>query len=473
MKKRIVSICLALVLVLSLVPSAFAATAFVDVPADAWYAKNVAYVSDHGLMAGVSDTKFDPNGRMTRAMVVTVLHRMAGTPATSGKNPFTDVPAGTWYTNAVIWANDTGVTSGTTPTTFAPNANVTREQLVAFLYRYVKNHVTSWMTTADYLEYSDVNNISDYAEEAFAWAVGNGIISGVGNNRLDPKGLATRAQCAAILERTDKYIAEDDAEQEAGVTQPTEPSEPADPTEPSEKPKPTTAEEDAADPTLKYRYPMAEENAQKIVQELIEYGESIGLTHTETDFLYDIENQTGNVSYEYSDMVAADGNNESSYKFCHASIDLAKRCIEEEGAGDYRFYVTYKQHHLDPDMYCLIVYFPHHPPIGTKPEVPAPNADGSLNLEAIMEYGNQYAEYMGAKTDLSLNADNAGYWPGDCFILTDDYTMEMAAEEIAYQVEYTLRQQHLRYGTPYLYITLNSHVWVEDDGYIYFRVYWG
>lgn len=207
MKKRIISLLLALALILGTTPTAFAASGFTDVPEDTWYAKYVEYCCSNGLMAGTGADTFAPNAHMTRAMAVTVLYRIAGSPEISRANPFTDVRSDSWYHEAVLWAVDIGVTSGTSDTTFSPNANVTREQLVTFLYRYVQTTGVK-ITHADITGYEDRYDISRYARVAFAWAVDNGIVTGVSADRLGPAGTATRAQCATILTQFDKFAAE-------------------------------------------------------------------------------------------------------------------------------------------------------------------------------------------------------------------------------------------------------------------------
>ena len=180
---------------------------FADVPDGQWYSPYVAYVYENDLMSGTSETTFSPNATMTRAMVVTVLHRLAGKPIYGEIDKFTDVPYGTWYTGAVFWAVGSGITSGTSETTFSPNDKVTREQLVTFLYRYAE-YLFVDITTTELGEYADLNDVAEYARTPFGWAVANGIVSGTDETHLSPKNYATRAQCAAVLARFDQWLSD-------------------------------------------------------------------------------------------------------------------------------------------------------------------------------------------------------------------------------------------------------------------------
>ena len=153
-------------------------------------------------MNGVSADLFAPDDPTTRAMVVTMLWRLAGEPAANAPAPFTDVEVGSWYANAVNWAAETGAVKGTSETTFSPNEPVTREQLAAILYRYAqaqgKGFTGSWMFLLDYL---DASEISDWANEAMHWMTMHGIITGMGDGTLAPKDNATRAQIAIMFMR--------------------------------------------------------------------------------------------------------------------------------------------------------------------------------------------------------------------------------------------------------------------------------
>lgn len=149
-------------------------------------------------MTGVSETEFDPDGILSRAMLVTVLYRMAGEPEAAADNVFTDVAADTWYTKAVLWASENGIAIGYGDGIFGPDDAITREQLATIFYRYVgAPEVTGTGLNA----FNDAGNISEYAQTAMLWAVQNGIINGKGDGMIDPIGNATRAETAAIFQR--------------------------------------------------------------------------------------------------------------------------------------------------------------------------------------------------------------------------------------------------------------------------------
>ena len=168
-----------------------------------WFYDSVVYVYENGLMDGVSDTLFDPDGTVTRAQLVTMLWRLDGEPSVNYALPFTDVSGGEWYAEAVRWAAGEGIVNGVSETEFAPNAAVTREQLAAILHRYAqhKGYDVSIGESTNILSYSDFASISEYAISAMQWACGEGIITGVTESTLEPQGTATRAQSAAILMR--------------------------------------------------------------------------------------------------------------------------------------------------------------------------------------------------------------------------------------------------------------------------------
>lgn len=196
--KRLGTLFLTLALILGLCSAALAAvedTGFSDVDADAWCADAVEYVRDNGLMSGTSDTTFSPNGTMTRAMLAAVLYRMAGSPAVSGSDSFTDTADGTWYADAILWASGEGVMSGYGGGLFGANDPVNREQIAAILWRYAGSPTAFGVA----VPYADEASISAYAVSAAAWARENGIINGIDGNRFAPKSNATRAQVAAIL----------------------------------------------------------------------------------------------------------------------------------------------------------------------------------------------------------------------------------------------------------------------------------
>lgn len=177
--------------------------AFTDLDADAWYHEGVDYALTNGLMNGVGGGKFEPDGQLTRAQLVTVLYRAAGEPDTGKQvNPFTDVADDAWYTKAVIWAANNGIVNGVAKNVFAPDASITREQIATMLYRYAGAEAAK----EDKLSaFPDAAKVSDWAKEALNWAVASGLINGVadanGTASLEPQATATRAQIATILMR--------------------------------------------------------------------------------------------------------------------------------------------------------------------------------------------------------------------------------------------------------------------------------
>ncbi len=171
---------------------------FKDVAKGIWYYPNVYYVWDNGIMEGMEKDIFAPDGTTTRAQFAAVIYRMANKPdASSLRCPFTDLTA-SWYKDAVAWCYNNGVVNGTSATTFDPDSSITREQMVAMLYRYSKQTVSN---TDAVKAFSDTASISEYAVPAVAWAVQNSIVNGMGNGTFSPQGLSTRAQLAAVLNR--------------------------------------------------------------------------------------------------------------------------------------------------------------------------------------------------------------------------------------------------------------------------------
>ena len=174
---------------------------FGDVKSADWFYNDVKYVYDKGMMAGTAADVFAPNATTTRAMIVTILYRLEGSPAVTGTGAFVDVPAGQWYTDAVNWAAANQIVKGTSATTFAPNDSITREQMAAILYRYAQYKGYDVTKKADLSGYSDNGQVSAYAKDALAWANAAKLINGVTNTTLAPQGNATRAQVSAILHR--------------------------------------------------------------------------------------------------------------------------------------------------------------------------------------------------------------------------------------------------------------------------------
>jgi len=178
-----------------------ATISFKDVKADDWFYANVQYVVENKLMNGVAEDMFAPNDTLTRAMLVTVLYRNAGEPAVNKSIPFADVDMGAWYANAVVWAKQNGIVNGVNETDFAPDANITREQIAAIMFRYAQYKGMNAVTLEENLHFTDANEISEYAVSAMNWAVGTGLMKGKSATTINPLDNATRAEIAAILQR--------------------------------------------------------------------------------------------------------------------------------------------------------------------------------------------------------------------------------------------------------------------------------
>lgn len=181
---------------------------FTDVKESDWFYKGVAYVVDKGVMSGVSENQFDPSGKLTRAMLVQMLYNMESRPACDAENAFIDVPVGQWYTDAVIWANDEKIVSGMGDGLFAPNMEITREQMVVMLYNYAKYKGYDVTASADLSAFADTASVSAWAQPAMQWAVAEGYISGMGDSQLAPQGTATRAEIASVIMRFMEATAE-------------------------------------------------------------------------------------------------------------------------------------------------------------------------------------------------------------------------------------------------------------------------
>ena len=172
---------------------------FVDVDKSEWYYTAVQYAYENGLFSGTSATTFAPEDTLSRSMVVSVLYRLSGSPSVTDSRSFSDVSSGLWYTDAVNWAAGTSVIDGVGDNRFAPESDITREQLATILYRYAKNMHLTDANDAELSRFKDADTVSDWAAEAMVWAVANGLISGTSNTTLSPKDTATRAQFAQIM----------------------------------------------------------------------------------------------------------------------------------------------------------------------------------------------------------------------------------------------------------------------------------
>ena len=172
---------------------------FVDVDKSEWYYTAVQYAYENGLFSGTSATTFAPEDTLSRSMVVSVLYRLSGSPSVTDNQSFSDVSSGLWYTDAVNWAAGTSVIDGVGDNRFAPEGDITREQLATILYRYAKNMHLTDASDAELSRFKDADTVSDWAAEAMVWAVANGLISGTSDTTLSPKDTATRAQFAQIM----------------------------------------------------------------------------------------------------------------------------------------------------------------------------------------------------------------------------------------------------------------------------------
>lgn len=181
---------------------------FTDVKETDWFFKGVEYVVDKSVMSGVSENEFAPSGKLTRAMLVQMLYNMESRPACDAENAFMDVPVGQWYTDAVIWANDAKIVSGMGEGLFAPNMEITREQMVVMLYNYAKYKGYDVTASAGLSKFADNASVSTWAQPAMQWAVAEGYISGMGDNQLAPQGTATRAEIASVIMRFMEATAE-------------------------------------------------------------------------------------------------------------------------------------------------------------------------------------------------------------------------------------------------------------------------
>ena len=179
---------------------------FTDVRESDWFYDDVVFAYENGLFSGTSDTTFSPNTSMTRAMLVTVLYRLEGQPAVNGRSGFSDVQYNGYYEDAVTWAADNGIVNGTSTTMFSPNANVTREQMAAILYRYAQYKKYNTAASSSLNSFSDHTSVSGYAVASLQWSVAEKLVNG-SNGKLMPTGNASRAQVAAILHRFAENVA--------------------------------------------------------------------------------------------------------------------------------------------------------------------------------------------------------------------------------------------------------------------------
>lgn len=174
---------------------------FRDVKPSDWYYDAVRYVKKNGLMRGTDEQAFSPEACVTRAMLVTILYRCAGEPATAAEHSFADVANGQWYASAIAWASESGIVNGYGDSLFGPEDNVTREQFAVILYRFAQWKGIAGSAAADLTVFSDGEDVSDWAKTAMQWAVAAGLLQGRAPDRLAPDGTATRAEAAVLLMR--------------------------------------------------------------------------------------------------------------------------------------------------------------------------------------------------------------------------------------------------------------------------------
>ena len=180
---------------------------FTDVRKKDWFNEDVAYVVENGLFHGTSKTTFSPNAPMTRGMLVTVFYRLADKPETTAASSFTDVAKEQYYAAPIAWAAENGIVSGMSQTHFAPNEQVTREQLAAILYRFAQKQGYGTARAAGLTGFADYSRISGYALDVLRWANAEKLVSGRSETELSPQGQATRAEVAAILHRFAENVA--------------------------------------------------------------------------------------------------------------------------------------------------------------------------------------------------------------------------------------------------------------------------
>ena len=187
------------------IPAHCPSKAFADLNTDRWYHEYTDYVIARELMNGMDETHFAPEGNLTRGQLVTTLYRLAGEPEVAEPATFSDVKAGRYYTEAVAWGEDLGIVKGMTDDTFSPEGTVTREQAATFLYRYVTNYLKQEPGQgADLKAFADGGKVQDYAKTAMSWAVAEGFFEGYGDGTLRPGAVLTRAQMAKLLTILDR-----------------------------------------------------------------------------------------------------------------------------------------------------------------------------------------------------------------------------------------------------------------------------
>lgn len=184
----------------------FTENTFIDIKKGDWHYESVKYIYENNLMQGTGD-RFEPERKMTRAMLVTVLYRMANPEEKANNHNFADVPKGQWYSDAVAWAASNGIVRGISSTEFAPDNDISREQMALIIYRYAKMQGFDVTNTADISSFTDTDDVSDFALDAIKWTNSVTLVNGTSETTLSPKATATRAQVAAILMRFCENVA--------------------------------------------------------------------------------------------------------------------------------------------------------------------------------------------------------------------------------------------------------------------------
>ena len=387
--KRTICTLLTAVLLLGMFPAAYAAAPFTDVAAESWYIPYVDYCYENGLMNGVTETEFQPDAQMTRGMLVTVLYRIAGEPASNGVHPFTDVAPGSWYENAISWAYECQVVNGTSSTTFSPDEMITREALVTIFYRYAASQC--YPVDKAYHGISEVKKVltdawstSSWAQDAMAWAYFQEIINGVGENKLAPQGFATRAACAAIIKRYMDWTA---------------PSESKDYSDPLAIYTPISRVNNHSD--------FCAYDVKMMCSEMVEYGESLGMTFVDL-------NNDANVPENYTVAIISHNaylqtcENPKEYRdLLKYMIDEAYILMHTENAEHKYFFFQAEEYPADGAYkYCL--KFLH--PVTFVPEPTTP--DGSIDIAALEQYGRDYAYAtygLGSNPNLSKDTNSAWF----------------------------------------------------------------
>lgn len=394
MKKmnKVCSLILVLALMVSLIPAAYAAHPFTDVEAGKWYTPYVEYCYENGLMNGTDDTTFSPNTKMNRAMVVTVVHRLAGSASPTTSSPFVDVPLGSYYDNAVCWCYERGVTTGTSDTEFSPMKDISRQELVTFFYRYAKAIRLDVSASVDLKSYKDASEVAGWAADAMAWAVAEGIVNGVGDNSLAPKNTATRAECATIIQRFSEWR---DSK---------------------------TGKNDEETNDTEYSVSV-QERGEKIMNDMIAYGKSLGMTFID---LSDEANIPANHTVDFTYAASSFDNifEDAIYDNAMSQMDNVLSTMKTNFSQHFYFYITL---HENGRTIAGV-----HEVTGYQWEIRYLRFNGeyeaeTLDFEELAQFGRDYAyETYGFDGNPNCTPDtNANFPPADT---VDIYTMEQAKE---------------------------------------------